>query len=96
MKKLTFAACALIAVASSAFAGTETYSSSKNMAASAPCPSWYADNEWNVGVSATYAATSNSYREDTYLGVDHSWGAGIDVKYFFRRYFGLGVQAFGL
>ncbi len=31
---------------------------------------------------------------DRYLGGDHAWGGGIDLKYFFRRYFGIGVEGF--
>jgi hypothetical protein len=33
---------------------------------------------------------------DRYLGGDHAWGGGIDFKYFFRRYFGIGVEGFAL
>jgi hypothetical protein len=33
---------------------------------------------------------------DRYLGGDHAWGGGIDLKYFFRRYFGIGVEGFVL
>lgn len=99
MKKLTLTLCAVAAVASASFAGTESYSSGKEMKQveqQAPCPSWYADNEWNIGISGVYAPTVNEYREDTYLGKDHVYGGAIDIKYFFRRYFGLGVQGFGL
>ncbi len=97
MKKLSLTLCALAALTAATYAGESTYTntSSKSMV-TAPCPSWYADTEWNVGVSAIYAPTANAYREDTYLGLDHAWGAGVDVKYFFRRYFGVGVQGFGL
>jgi hypothetical protein len=31
---------------------------------------------------------------DRYLETDHAWGGGVDVKYFFHRYFGLGVEGF--
>jgi hypothetical protein len=31
---------------------------------------------------------------DRYLGDDHAWGGGIDAKYFFHRYFGIGVEGF--
>jgi len=97
MKKLTLSLCAVVSLASAAFAGTETYSSSKNVApAPAPCPTWYADHEWNIGVWGTYAPTANSWREDTFLGVDHAWGGGIDVNYFFGRYWGFGISGFGL
>lgn len=33
---------------------------------------------------------------DRYVGNDHAWGGGADVKYFFARYFGIGIQGFGL
>ena len=98
MKKLTLTLCAVTALVSVAYAGTSSYSGKemKQAVEQAPCPEWYADNEWNVGVSGVYAPTANEWEEDTFLGVDHAWGGAIDVKYFFRRYFGLGVQAFGL
>ena len=35
-------------------------------------------------------------RYDRYIGGDHAWGGGADVKYFFMRYFGIGVQGFAL
>jgi hypothetical protein len=33
---------------------------------------------------------------DRYIGGDHAWGGGGDVKYFFCRYAGVGVQGFAL
>lgn len=33
---------------------------------------------------------------DRYLGGDHAWGGGADIKYFFMRYFGVGIQGFVL
>lgn len=96
MKKLTLTVCALAAVVSGAFAGTETYSGKETKTMQTPCPTWYADNEWNIGISGVYAPTSENWENDQYLGVDHGWGAAIDIKYFFRRYFGVGVQGFGL
>ncbi len=99
MKKLTLTLCAVTALVSAAYAGTETYSGKEmkqTAATEAPCPTWYADNEFNVSISGVYAPTANEYREDRYLGVDHGWGAAIDAKFFFRRYFGVGIQGFGL
>ncbi len=102
---------------SAAVAGTETYSGKEmKQVAPAPCPQWYADNEWNVSLWGTYAATGTEYALnslahivqstseghtvygtfDKYLGGDHAWGGGIDLKYFFRRYFGIGVEGFVL
>lgn len=79
-----------------------------------PCPSWYADNEWNVSIWGTYAFTANDYPNaantvflggrpvvsgggsgaeyDRYIDADHAWGGGIDLKYFFKRYFGIGIE----
>ena len=33
---------------------------------------------------------------DHYIGGDHAWGGGGDIKYFFYRYFGIGVEGFAL
>lgn len=33
---------------------------------------------------------------DKYIGNDHAWGGGGDVKYFFGRYFGVGIEGFAL
>jgi hypothetical protein len=92
--------------------------SSKSTVTPPPCPSWYADKEWNVNLWATYAFTRNDYpapdntisqgqlirlngdrvgfEHDSYLGSEHAWGGGIDVKYFFKRYFGIGIEGLGL
>jgi hypothetical protein len=57
----------------------------------------------------TYAFTSNDYptlqnsaptfgapNHDTYIEADHSWGGGVEGKYFFARYFGIGVEGYAL
>lgn len=33
---------------------------------------------------------------DRYIGGDHAWGGGGDIKYFFCRYVGLGIEGFAL
>jgi hypothetical protein len=33
---------------------------------------------------------------DRYLETDHAWGGGVDLKYFFHRYFGIGIEGFVL
>ncbi len=33
---------------------------------------------------------------DRYIGGDHAWGGGGDIKYFFYRYFGVGIEGFAL
>jgi hypothetical protein len=94
MKKLTLSLCALVALSSAAFAGTETYSKESKSVAPPPCPEWYADKEFNLGVWGTYAMTGNPWRDDTYLVADHAWGGGIDAKYFVHRYFGFGIEGY--
>ena len=79
--------------------------------APAPCPEWYADAEWNVSLWGAYAfvGTENDRSTieqadddliygtyDRFLAEDHAWGGGIDAKYFFRRYFGVGIEGFAL
>jgi hypothetical protein len=116
MKRFLLTSCLIVIAVSLAEAGSETYSSKETVPP--PCPSWYADKEWNLNLWGTYAFPHNEYPapgntismgrvfrlngdpvgfdHDTYLGSDHAWGGGIDLKYFLCRYFGVGVQGFGL
>ena len=99
MKKLTIGFCAVAALVSGAFAGTSTYSGKETKNAVTQtnnCTEFYANNEFDVSVFGTYAVTGTNYRDDRYLAVDHAWGGGLDAKYFFARYFGFGVEAYGL
>jgi len=98
LKKVTLSLCAVVALASVAFAGTSSYSGKemKNTVQQQTCPEWYANTEWNIDIWGTYAFTGEEWRNDRYLGVDHAWGGGLDAKYFFARYFGVGVEAYGL
>ena len=93
MKKLLLSLCGIAALACVAFAGTE-YSGKemKQVAAPPPCPEWYADNEFNVGLWGTYIFTGTEWINDRYMLSDHAWGGGIDAKYFFHRYFGVGIE----
>jgi hypothetical protein len=43
----------------------------------------------------TYASEAPG-RYDRFLGGDHAWGGGLDAKYFWHRYFGFGLEGFGL
>src|ERR1051325_5779682 len=94
MKKLRLAACVLMAFSTLAFAGSETYSGKemKQVTAPPPCPQWYADQEWNFDLWGTYTFTGEDWPDDRYFAGDHAWGGGGDVKYFFMRYFGVGVE----
>ena len=92
MKKLVL--CLLGAgVTASALAGVG-YSGKeiKQVAAPPPCPAWYADNEFNLSLWGTYVFTGNNWEDDRYIEADHAWGGGIDAKYFFMRYFGVGIE----
>jgi hypothetical protein len=93
MKKLALGLVIIGALASVAFAGTE-YSGKemKQVAIPPPCPEWYADQEFNVSLWGTYIFTANDWQDDRYFHADHAWGGGMDLKYFFHRYFGVGVE----
>src|SRR5258708_35603926 len=51
-----FSACCRIAFGGTAYTGKEM-----KQVAPPPCPQWYADNEWNVGLWGTYAATGTEF-----------------------------------
>jgi Outer membrane protein beta-barrel domain len=98
MKKRLLCVSGLLTLASFTLAGTETYSGKemKTTMAPPPCPQWYADYEWNVDLWGTYAFTDNKWIDDRYLETDHAWGGGIDAKYFFMRYFGVGIEGWAV
>src|SRR6266516_4639634 len=93
MKRLVLCLLAFGVIASAAFAGVG-YSGKemKQVAAPPPCPEWYADREFNVSLWGTYVFTGNEWQNDRYLEADHAWGGGGDIKYFFMRYIGVGVE----
>ena len=95
MKKALLIFAAATAVVSSALAGEETDSKEvrQTMTRQAFCE-WYANQEWNASVWGTYAFTGNDWGDDRYLAVDHAWGGGADIKFFFARYFGIGAEGF--
>jgi opacity protein-like surface antigen len=93
MGRVAIGLCSWIVLSSAALAGTLTYSNKNTQAVVPECPQWYADNEFNLNLSAVYAFTGNPWNEDIYLNVDHAWGGAIDAKYFLQRYFGFGLQA---
>jgi hypothetical protein len=131
MRKAALVFFAIFAFCALAYAGPEAFSGKEmKQVAPAPCPEWYADNEWNVSLWGAYAFTENNDRAptgdvpggtgdfddtqlgpgenasqvdlgasrsgDRYLETDHAWGGGVDVKYFFRRFFGIGIEGFAL
>jgi hypothetical protein len=96
VKKLLSAVVGAVAIASGAFAGSETYSGKEKQVAPLPCPAWYADREFNVGIWGTYVFTGNDWLNDRYLETDHAWGGGLDFKYFFCRYIGVGIEGWAV
>ena len=110
MRKLSAILAAFIALTSAAMAGTE-YSGKdmKQTAVQTPPECYYGDTEFNVSLWGTYAFTGTESNGvgapdfffgenhgDRYLETDHAWGGGGDIKYFFHRYFGIGVEGFVL
>src|SRR5262252_483562 len=92
MKKLLLCLLGPVLLASAAFAGTEYSGKEMKQVAPPPCPEWYADREFNISLWGTYAFTGNNWIDDRYIEADHAWGGGIDLKYFFMRYVGVGIE----
>jgi hypothetical protein len=109
MKRLVFGITISCALCPLLNAGPEQISGKEMKQAVEPLAAvqWYADNEWNVNIWGTYVFTANGgeqapdqgivlWSSDRYLGADDAWGGGIDLKYFFHRYFGVGIEGYGL
>jgi hypothetical protein len=97
MKKTRWVLVAVCLLSRLAHAGTATYSGKEmKQVAPLPCPEWYRDTEFNVGLWGTYVFTGNEWANDRYLQADHAWGGGGDFKYFFHRYFGVGVEGWAV
>src|SRR5262249_60742149 len=86
LRELRIAAITSAAVPGATYSGKEM-----KQVAPPPCPQWYADNEFNVSLWGTYIFTGNNWQDDRYLESDHAFGGGADFKYFFHRYFGVGI-----
>jgi opacity protein-like surface antigen len=55
----------------------------------------YSRNLWLVDLVQSTTEGHTVYGTyDRYIGGDHAWGGGADVKYFFHRYFGVGIEGF--
>jgi hypothetical protein len=91
MRKLLLCVVAGLS-ASVAFAGVGDSGKEMKQVAPPPCPEWYANNEFNVSLWGTYIFTGTNWGEDRYIEADHAWGGGGDIKYFFMRYFGVGIE----
>lgn len=95
MKTYTLAVITSLVIACAAYAGALTGATqSKEMVAPQPCPTWYANHEWNLDLFGAYAFTDTRYANDRYLDVDHAFGGGVDAKYFFARYLGVGIEGY--
>jgi Outer membrane protein beta-barrel domain len=68
----------------------------KGVTTSEMTPAWYAAGEFNVQLWGTYLATANDYNRDRYLEADHTWGGGLDAKYFFNRYVAVGIEGYAV
>ena len=96
MRKIIFSFVASAVIASAALAGTEvsSYSGKEMRQTAVPEECFYADTEFNVSLWGTFLFSDTNWERDRYLQTDHAWGGGGDAKYFFMRYFGLGVEGF--
>lgn len=93
MKKFALTFLVLFSLGFVVQAGTETYSSKDvKQVVPPPCPEWYADKEWNLSIWGTHIFTAENWEDDEYIQSDHAWGGGADIKYFFHRYFGVGIE----
>ena len=96
MKKLLSCLLGLALVASAAFAGVGYSGKEMKQVAPPPCPEWYADREFNISLWGTYVFTGTNWIDDRYIEADHAWGGGIDLKYFFMRYVGVGIEGWAV
>ena len=96
MKRLLSCLLGLVLVGSAAFAGTDYSGKEMKQVAPPPCPEWYADREFNISLWGTYAFTGTNYLNDRYIEADHAWGGGVDAKYFFMRYVGVGIEGWAV
>src|SRR6267154_1371393 len=96
MKRLLMSLLGLSLIASAASAGVGYSGKEIKQVAPPPCPEWYADREFNVSLWGTYVFAGNNWENDRYLAADHAWGGGIDLKYFFMRYVGVGVEGWAV
>src|SRR6266705_1171507 len=96
MKKLLSCLLGLALLASAAFAGVGYSGKEMKQVAPPPCPEWYADREFNISLWGTYVFTGNNWIDDRYIEADHAWGGGIDLKYFFMRYVGVGIEGWAV
>jgi hypothetical protein len=111
MKKLIYLFNALVFI-NIAYAGSETFSAKELSSAPATPPTWYRDNEWDISAWFAYAfpgtsddrnSPADTFSADAgrgaynrFLAADHAFGGGAEAKYFFRRYFGIGIEGFAL
>ena len=106
---VAFAALTSVAMAGTEMSSGKDFKQTQAVAPPQEC--WYGDKEWDVSLWGAYAfaGTENKRTDiettddaldygtyDRYLSQDHAWGGGIDAKYFFMKYFGLGVEGFAL
>ncbi|HEY4281434.1 MAG TPA: hypothetical protein VGM62_00105 [Chthoniobacterales bacterium] len=77
-----------------------------------PPANWYRDTEWNISawfaygfpgtvndrtsLTDTLSAPPGPGTYDRFLADEHAYGGGLEAKYFFHRYFGIGIEGFAL
>ena len=94
MKKLTLSLCALVALGSAAFAGTETYSKKGRQWCRRHARSGTRITNSTSAFRASMLFTRNRGARILISPWITLGGGAIDAKYFMHRYFGFGVQGF--
>jgi hypothetical protein len=96
MKQFVLCLLGVGVFASTSFAGTGYSGKETKQVAPPPCPEWYADREFNISLWGTYVFTGTNWIDDRYIESDHAWGGGLDLKYFFMRYIGVGIEGWAV
>ncbi len=98
MGKLGLGVVILFASAVLCRGGTAAYSADdKDVIEGAPTPCWrYRPGEWEFGLWGAAASPSNEIHDDRYLHRATAWGGGLDLKYFFTKSIGLGLEGLAL
>ena len=98
MGKFGFGLVVLYASSIFCYGGTATYSSdNKEMMEGPPPPCWrFRPGEWEFSFWGAAASPSNELRDDRYLNRGTAWGGGVDIKYFFTKSIGLGLEGIAL
>jgi opacity protein-like surface antigen len=90
--KITYLIIASLTIGLSAFAGPQSIEPEPGPAP--PIETYFKDG-FSIGLSGVGNWTQSEFKTDRYFGVDHAFGGTIDLKYFLKEYYGIGVRFSG-